>query len=106
MPLDVQEHEIAAGKVNIIAYRCKGCRYCIEFCPNGVLAESSEFNEKGYHPPVVAKEGKCVSCNFCETICPEFAIFITEQDERVLERKDVIRTEEKGGRKRRPISEK
>jgi len=105
MPLDSDRHELVIGKVNIIAYRCKGCKYCIEFCPNKVLAESEDFNEKGYHFPYVADEGKCVNCNFCETICPEFAIFVTELERRKVDRKDVIRQEESGRRRRRRKSE-
>ena len=27
LPLDADKHEIAIGKVNIIEYRCKGCKY-------------------------------------------------------------------------------
>ena len=91
MPLDADEHEVVIGKVNILAYRCKGCEYCIEFCPNDVLELSKEFNEKGYYPPVVKEEGKCVNCNFCETICPEFAIYCTELQRRKLKPEDVAR---------------
>ncbi len=91
MPLDAEEHEVIIGKVNILAYRCKGCDYCIEFCPNDVLEQSAEFNEKGYYPPVVKEEGKCVNCNFCETICPEFAIYCTELERRKLRSEDVVR---------------
>ena len=102
MPLDAEEHEIVIGKVNIIAYRCKGCKYCIEFCPGDVLAESKDFNEKGYHPPYVKEQGKCVNCNFCETVCPEFAIFVTEVERKKLQRDDVIREPKAGTRRRRP----
>ncbi len=102
MPLDAEEHEVVIGKVNILAYRCKGCDYCIEFCPNDVLERSAEFNEKGYYPPVVKEEGKCVNCNFCETICPEFAIYCTELERRKLRSEDVVReTVVKRRRKRR-----
>jgi 2-oxoglutarate ferredoxin oxidoreductase subunit delta len=106
MPLDGAEHEMIIGKVNIIAYRCKGCSYCIEFCPNDVLAESPDFNEKGYHPPYVKVEGKCVSCNFCETVCPEFALYITEQGRKKLAPEDVIPGAAEGTRRRRRRSEK
>ena len=90
MPLDAEEQEVIIGKVNILDYRCKGCKYCIEFCPKDVLEESKEFNEKGYYPPVVKVEGKCINCNFCETVCPEFAIFVTEQERRPLREGDII----------------
>ncbi len=101
MPLDATEHAIVVGKVNIIEYRCKGCGYCIEFCPNDVLEESKEFNEKGYYPPVVKEEGKCINCNFCQTICPEFAIFCTELEKRKPELEDVVQEQQAGRRRRR-----
>ena len=87
---DAEAQEVVIGKVNILDYRCKGCKYCIEFCPKDVLEESKEFNEKGYYPPVVKEEGKCINCNFCETVCPEFAIFVTEQERRPLKEGDII----------------
>ena len=90
LPLDADKHEVVIGKVNIIDYRCKGCKYCIEFCPNDVLEESSEFNEKGYYPPRVKQEGLCVNCSYCETVCPEFAIFCTVAERRALRADDVI----------------
>jgi len=49
--------------------------------PKGVLVLSDEFNIKGYHPPVPVKEGECVNCDLCETICPEFAIFCLRKEE-------------------------
>ncbi len=55
--------------------RCKGCGFCVEFCPKKTLAMSDEFNAKGYHPPVVADPDSCTYCDLCEMICPEFAIF-------------------------------
>ncbi len=101
MPLDADEHEIVVGKVNIIAYRCKGCKYCVEFCPSNVLEESKDFNEKGYHPPYVKVEGKCVNCNYCETVCPEFAIFVTELERRKMDTDDVLEEPEPKARRRR-----
>jgi 2-oxoglutarate ferredoxin oxidoreductase subunit delta len=74
-PLDIDQVRIPRGEVHIIADRCKGCGFCVEYCPKGVLAMSEEFNRKGYHPPKVIKSGECVNCNLCEMICPDFAIF-------------------------------
>lgn len=78
IPLDSDEIEVPRGEVYILADRCKGCGYCIEFCPKKVLQFSKEFNAKGYHPPEVAKGEECVNCHFCEIICPEFAIYSVE----------------------------
>ena len=74
-PLDFDQVKIPHGEVHIIAERCKGCGFCVEYCPKDVLVLSEEFNQKGYHPPKVVKSGECVNCNLCEMICPDFAIF-------------------------------
>ncbi len=101
MPLDANGQEVVVGKVNILDHRCKGCKYCIEFCPKDILEESTDFNEKGYYPPRVKEEGKCVNCDFCETICPEFAIYCTEEERRKLRPDDVIPDAEPTRRRRR-----
>ncbi len=76
-PLDAGDVEVKRGKVNIIDDRCKGCGYCIEYCPQKVLEFSRKYNSKGYHPPVVLSE-ECLNCHYCELLCPEFAIFTVE----------------------------
>jgi len=77
-PLDYDQIEIPHGEVHIIEERCKGCEFCVEYCPKDVLVMSDEFNPKGYHYPEVITTGQCVNCNLCEMICPEFAIFSSE----------------------------
>jgi 2-oxoglutarate ferredoxin oxidoreductase subunit delta len=74
-PLDLDRVKIPRGSVHIIADRCKGCGFCIEYCPKEILVFSEEFNRKGYHYPEVTSSGECVNCNLCEMICPDFAIF-------------------------------
>jgi len=83
-PLDAKEIQVTRGTVCIIDDRCKGCGYCIEFCPKDILQFSDKFNRKGYHPPVVTKQGECVNCHYCEIICPEFAIFSVETESETL----------------------
>ena len=63
------------GHAKIIPQRCKGCGYCVAFCPLGVLELSPEFNAKGYHPPRVAHADKCSGCDLCGMFCPDFAIY-------------------------------
>ena len=66
------------GEVKIIEDGCKGCGFCVEYCPNDVLILSNKFNIKGYHPPEVVNPEGCVNCGFCRMICPEFAIYTVE----------------------------
>ena len=63
------------GKVHIDKERCKGCGFCIKFCPMKVLAFSEDYNSKGYHPPVAVHPEKCIGCNLCGLYCPDFAIY-------------------------------
>ena len=73
------------GSVAVNVERCKGCGFCVEFCPTHVLQLSSAFNAKGYHPPSNINPDKCSGCNLCGMYCPDFAIFgyraPTEQNE-------------------------
>ena len=80
-PLDLAAIRVSRGRVFVIEDRCKGCGFCVEYCPRGVLRMSLSFNAKGYHPPEVMDEPQCVNCHFCEILCPEFAIFSEELPE-------------------------
>ena len=81
-PLDIQQIKIPRGEIHLILERCKGCEFCVQFCPRGVLKMSQEFNAKGYHYPEVVDADNCVECDLCEVICPDFAIFclLVEED--------------------------
>lgn len=73
-PLDIEEVPKIRGKVTVFTELCKGCHYCVEFCPAGVLEISPGRNSKGYHPPEVKYPEKCTGCGFCERVCPDYAI--------------------------------
>ncbi|PKN67117.1 MAG: 4Fe-4S ferredoxin [Deltaproteobacteria bacterium HGW-Deltaproteobacteria-15] len=78
VPFDAETIQVSRGEVHVIEDRCKGCGYCIEYCPCKNLSSSVRFNKKGYHPPEVLQSEACVNCHFCEIICPEFAIYSVE----------------------------
>lgn len=81
-PLDADKVKVPHGEIHIIRDRCKGCGFCVEYCPRDVLELSSDFNVKGYHPPYVKDGDSCAYCRLCEMICPDFAIFcVTEEEE-------------------------
>jgi len=64
----------ARGRVAILPERCKGCGYCVEFCPLAVLGMADGFNAKGYHYPEVVASEECSGCELCGMYCPDFAI--------------------------------
>jgi 2-oxoglutarate ferredoxin oxidoreductase subunit delta len=63
------------GTVIVTAARCKGCSYCVEFCPTRALELGTRLNHKGYRLPELAHPEKCNGCDLCGLYCPDFAIF-------------------------------
>ena len=84
-PLDIGQISIPHGTIYILKERCKGCGFCVEYCPQDVLEISDEFNAKGYHPPRVKDDAGCLSCGLCDMLCPEFAIYQVEDERGVSE---------------------
>jgi 2-oxoglutarate ferredoxin oxidoreductase subunit delta len=78
-PHNFKKAKFPKAEIYIIKDRCKGCGYCIHFCPRNVLKESQEINARGVHPPEIIDVDKCIRCNFCSAICPDFAIFVVEK---------------------------
>lgn len=57
--------------VKIDLERCDGCGDCIEGCPMGIFQMASSKVQ-------AVNEDDCITCNLCETVCPKFAITITQ----------------------------
>jgi 2-oxoglutarate ferredoxin oxidoreductase subunit delta len=79
-PFDQAEKATRPPKVVIDKDRCKGCGYCVEFCPRGTLEMTEELNPKGYTLAAVADESNCLGCSLCDILCPEFAIHLESGD--------------------------
>jgi 2-oxoglutarate ferredoxin oxidoreductase subunit delta len=73
--VETQQKKKGLGSVVINAERCKGCGFCVEFCPTDAMKLSDQYNAKGYHPPVLISPEKCNGCNMCGLQCPDFAIY-------------------------------
>ena len=76
-----EEKKEAKMKIVIIEDRCKGCGYCIEFCPVKALEQSNKLNMRGVHPPRVKEKNNCTRCGLCERLCPDFAIYLKKEEE-------------------------
>ena len=79
-PLDQDQIQIPHGIIHIIEDRCKGCGFCVEFCPRAVLVMSKHTNAKGYHPPEVDDGEACSDCGLCTLLCPDFAIYVESSE--------------------------
>ncbi|WP_243361443.1 4Fe-4S dicluster domain-containing protein [Fundidesulfovibrio terrae] len=53
---------------------CKGCRICVQFCPQKVL------DVDGEDKAVASRPWDCVACGMCELRCPDLAITVVTQD--------------------------
>ena len=62
------------GTAIIDRERCKGCGLCLAFCPQDVLAYSTEINRSGYNVVWMKEPERCTGCAFCAQTCPDIAI--------------------------------
>lgn len=68
-------------QVHFLKERCKGCLFCVEFCPQKALGKSAQMNTHGYHVAQQEDSDKCTGCNICAMICPEFAVIVVPREE-------------------------
>ena len=69
-----------SGKIEIDREACKGCGYCIEACPKGVIILDTQFNSLGFYPAVNAHAEKCTGCAICAHVCPDIAIEVWKDE--------------------------
>ena len=60
--------------VHISPLLCKGCGYCVKFCPKEILEMGTVRSRKGHFNPFVTDAEKCIGCAICATMCPDAAI--------------------------------
>ena len=68
-------------RVAIDSQICKGCGFCVRFCPKKIIYLDSDFNDRGYHSAVFTDSGKCSGCAICGLVCPDMAITVYENGE-------------------------
>jgi len=56
--------------------RCKGCYFCVKFCPKEIIRISETINAIGYFPAELIEEKAdlCTGCGTCALMCPDTAI--------------------------------
>jgi 2-oxoglutarate ferredoxin oxidoreductase subunit delta len=61
---------------------CKGCGFCVKFCPAGALAMGAQRNARGDFLPAATPElcTACATCAICAMMCPEGAITIQGEE--------------------------
>lgn len=68
--------------ITIFQNVCKGvedCGICIFVCPQKLYEPSGQMNERGFVPPQVIDESKCVRCLTCMESCPDMAIVVEKK---------------------------
>ena len=76
------------GMIVIDKELCKGCAYCVNACPIGVIAVEERFNKKGFFPAYPEHPDKCTGCAICAQMCPEIAIEVYKEIENERSEKD------------------
>ena len=74
--------------VTLIKDFCKGCGFCIEYCPKKVYEFSGEMNRKGYRLPHPVRIEECTECGLCDFYCPDFAIVLERTKKRDRSKKE------------------
>lgn len=69
------------GKIVVDMSICKGCGYCVQFCPAHAIRVGDKRNTSGYgnHCAEPVEGAKCVGCAVCAIVCPDTAITVYKE---------------------------
>ena len=63
-------------KVSIDKEKCKGCQYCVLYCPHKCIEMSKELNKHGVNYAVFVKKQACTQCGICQMVCPDTCVVV------------------------------
>jgi len=66
------------GKIKINKHKCKGCEYCIMYCPKKCIELSHEINNRGVQYAVFVDPVECIGCGICARVCPDVCIEVDQ----------------------------
>lgn len=66
------------GKIVVDNGVCKGCGYCIQFCPTKAIHMGDRRNSNGYGNRCAEQleHAECIACKTCAIVCPDAAITV------------------------------
>ena len=67
------------GKIIIEKDKCKGCEYCIIYCPKKCITLSHAINIRGVHYAEFSRPETCIACGICGRVCPEVCIEVIQR---------------------------
>jgi 2-oxoglutarate ferredoxin oxidoreductase subunit delta len=77
----VQQAEVRSY-VHIFHEWCKGCGICVAFCPKQVLEMGPDQKAHVAHPE------NCIRCYLCARRCPDLAVTVTDELEKIRQEGD------------------
>lgn len=80
--IEKSEQKKKEFRIEIDQKLCKGCYFCVRFCPRGVFDKSDDIGKLGYTIAKVGHPEKCTGCKVCLLYCPDFAIAVEEKREK------------------------